>query len=80
MFLSFGKILLAGKDITQIRDSNISRFRRENLGFVFQDFNLLDNSDEQDPPRITGGLDAMCHNKDGLPCSVYIRKQLHNLC
>lgn len=38
-----GKILLDGKDITQIRDSNISRFRRENLGFVFQDFNLLDN-------------------------------------
>lgn len=38
-----GKILLAGKDITQIRNSNISRFRRENLGFVFQDFNLLDN-------------------------------------
>lgn len=38
-----GKILLAGKDITQIGDSNISRFRRENLGFVFQDFNLLDN-------------------------------------
>ena len=37
-----GKILLDGKDITQIRDSNISRFRRENLGFVFQDFNLLD--------------------------------------
>ncbi len=38
-----GKILLAGKDITQIKDSDISRFRRENLGFVFQDFNLLDN-------------------------------------
>lgn len=38
-----GKILLAGKDISQIKDSNISRFRRENLGFVFQDFNLLDN-------------------------------------
>ena len=32
-----GKILLAGKDISQIKDSNISRFRRENLGFVFQD-------------------------------------------
>lgn len=38
-----GKILLDGKDLTQINDSNISRFRRENLGFVFQDFNLLDN-------------------------------------
>ena len=38
-----GKILIAGKNITQIKDSNLSRFRRENLGFVFQDFNLLDN-------------------------------------
>lgn len=38
-----GKILLDGMDITKIKDSNISQFRRENLGFVFQDFNLLDN-------------------------------------
>lgn len=38
-----GKILLAGENITEIMDSDISRFRRENLGFVFQDFNLLDN-------------------------------------
>lgn len=38
-----GKILLDGMDITKIKDSNISQFRRKNLGFVFQDFNLLDN-------------------------------------
>lgn len=38
-----GKILLDGMDVTTVKDSNISQFRRENLGFVFQDFNLLDN-------------------------------------
>lgn len=38
-----GEVLLDGKDITKIKDDMISRFRRENLGFVFQDFNLLDN-------------------------------------
>lgn len=43
-----GEVLLDGKDITKIKDSNISRFRRENLGFVFQDFNLLDTFSLQD--------------------------------
>ena len=38
-----GRVLLDNQDLTKIRDSNISKFRRENLGFVFQDFNLLDN-------------------------------------
>lgn len=38
-----GRVLLDNQDFTKIRDSNISKFRRENLGFVFQDFNLLDN-------------------------------------
>lgn len=37
-----GNVLLDGQDITKIKDSNISAFRRDNLGFVFQDFNLLD--------------------------------------
>lgn len=35
--------MLEGKDLTQIKDSEISNFRRDYLGFVFQDFNLLDN-------------------------------------
>ena len=38
-----GKIILRGKDLQEIKDSEMARFRRENLGFVFQDFNLLDN-------------------------------------
>ena len=37
-----GSVLLEGKDLTQIRESEVSEFRRDNLGFVFQDFNLLD--------------------------------------
>ena len=32
----------AGTDVTEINEKQIARFRRENLGFVFQDFNLLD--------------------------------------
>ena len=38
-----GKVILMGKDLQEIKDNEMSKFRRENLGFVFQDFNLLDN-------------------------------------
>lgn len=37
-----GTVLLDGNDITRIKESAIAAFRRDNLGFVFQDFNLLD--------------------------------------
>lgn len=37
-----GTVLLDGKDLTKIKESAIAQFRRDNLGFVFQDFNLLD--------------------------------------
>ena len=37
-----GHIYLDGKDILEIREKDIARFRRESLGFIFQDFNLLD--------------------------------------
>ena len=40
--VSAGHIYLEGTDITEIKPKSLSRFRRENLGFVFQDFNLLD--------------------------------------
>lgn len=38
-----GKVVLNGKDIVAIGEKEISAFRRDNLGFIFQDFNLLDN-------------------------------------
>ena len=43
-----GLVLLNGKNLSTLRDSEVSAFRRENLGFVFQDFNLLDNFNIQD--------------------------------
>ena len=38
-----GEVTLRGKSLSSIKDSQLAQFRRENLGFVFQDFNLLDN-------------------------------------
>lgn len=43
-----GEVLLNGKNIVSIKDKEISAFRRQNLGFVFQDFNLLDTFSLQD--------------------------------
>ena len=40
--VSAGHIYLDDTDITKINEKEIARFRRENLGFIFQDFNLLD--------------------------------------
>ena len=37
-----GDIFLSGKPFSSVRERDLSRFRRDNLGFVFQDFNLLD--------------------------------------
>ena len=38
-----GQILLDGKDLSAVPEARLAAFRRKNLGFVFQDFNLLDN-------------------------------------
>ncbi len=38
-----GTVLLNGKNIVSINGKEIAAFRRDNLGFIFQDFNLLDN-------------------------------------
>lgn len=37
-----GEVLLNGKNLVSVKEKEISAFRREHLGFVFQDFNLLD--------------------------------------
>lgn len=43
-----GQVLLGGKNLAGIREKELAAFRRNNLGFVFQDFNLLDNFSIQD--------------------------------
>jgi putative ABC transport system ATP-binding protein len=37
-----GQILISGEDVTAMSQKSLSQFRRESLGFIFQDFNLLD--------------------------------------
>ncbi|MDO4299302.1 MAG: ABC transporter ATP-binding protein [Lachnospiraceae bacterium] len=43
-----GTVLLDGRDLAKVKESEKAAFRRDNLGFVFQDFNLLDNFSLQD--------------------------------
>ncbi len=49
--VSAGHIYLEGTDVTEIKPKSLARFRRENLGFVFLDFNLLDLYPLIDWPR-----------------------------
>jgi len=37
-----GHIVVNGEDITKLKGNKLNKFRREELGFIFQDFNLLD--------------------------------------
>ncbi len=37
-----GNIIINGQDITRLKGNKLNKFRREELGFIFQDFNLLD--------------------------------------
>ncbi len=59
-----GLVLLNGKNLSTIREAEVSQFRRENLGFVFQDFNLLDNFNLQDniflPLVLAGKITMRC--------------------
>lgn len=43
-----GTVLLNGKDISTVKDDELAVFRRENLGFIFQEFNLLDTFSVKD--------------------------------
>ena len=37
-----GHIIISGTDVTELKGNSLNKFRREDLGFIFQDFNLLD--------------------------------------
>lgn len=65
-----GTVLLDGNDITRIKESAIAAFRRDNLGFVFQDFNLLDTFNLKDNillPLVLQGVDYRKMNVRMMP-------------
>lgn len=43
-----GRVYLKGNDLSKVKEKEVAAFRRQNLGFVFQDFNLLDTFSVQD--------------------------------
>jgi len=43
-----GEIILDGVDITKVKNKELSKLRRDNIGFIFQDYNLLDNMNLMD--------------------------------
>ena len=43
-----GSVMLDGRELANIKESEVAQFRRDNLGFVFQEFNLLDNLSVED--------------------------------
>ncbi len=55
-----GQVLLRGKDLAHIRQRELCAFRRDHLGFIFQDFNLLDTLNLRDNiylPLVLAGED-----------------------
>lgn len=76
-----GEVMLNGKNIVAIQEKDISAFRRNNLGFVFQDFNLLDTFSVQDNillPLVLSGVPyaEMTHRLQPLAEMLGIEKLL----
>lgn len=71
-----GNVILNGKDINSIKENEISKFRREKLGFVFQDFNLLDQFNNKDNillPMVLSNSDINTMEKS----LAYLKKTLN---
>lgn len=83
-----GSVILNGKEISTLKNSEISTFRRNKLGFVFQDFNLLDQFNNRDniylplvlsnqkPQLMQERLDQI---KDQLGISELLNKYLYEI-
>ena len=79
---SSGEVLLNGRNIVEIKERDISAFRRDNLGFVFQDFNLLDTFSVQDNiflPLVLSGkkYDEMSRRLQPIATKLGIREILN---
>lgn len=65
-----GSVLLCGQELTALKERTISAFRRDNLGFVFQDFNLLDTFTIEDNillPLVLAGTKYVAMRQQLLP-------------
>ena len=58
-----GSVLLEGRDFSKLEESEAAEFRRDNLGFVFQEFNLLDTFTLEDNIYLPLVLSGMKHEE-----------------
>ena len=70
--VSAGSIVLEGTEISELAEGELARFRRERLGFVFQDFNLLDTLTIEE----NIGLALMLNHSD----PRFVQKQVTEVC
>ena len=68
-----GTVLLEGRDFSKIKENEVAAFRRDNLGFVFQEFNLLDTFSLEDNiylPLVLAGKDFQEMKATLMPIAV----------
>lgn len=73
---TLGGVILNGRSLTDLKEKEISEFRRNNLGFVFQDFNLLDTFSLRDNiflPLVLSGVKYDEMNNRLLPLAKMLR-------
>lgn len=62
-----GSIMIDGQDITKVKNKELSKIRRDKIGFIFQDYNLLDTMSLEDnialPLSLNGVSSKECQNK-----------------
>jgi putative ABC transport system ATP-binding protein len=56
---SLGSVIIGGQDITRLSENKLSDFRRQEIGFIFQDFNLLDTLTAKDNIIIPLAIDRL---------------------
>ncbi len=77
-----GKVFVDGKELTALKDKDRSIFRRKHLGFVFQDFNLLDNFSVEDNiflPLVLAGESHDTMIKKIIPIQYYELRAMKKL-
>ncbi len=56
---TMGSVYIAGKDITKMKENELSDFRRQKIGFIFQDFNLLETLTTKDNILLPLAIDRL---------------------
>lgn len=70
-----GRVYFRGTDISNLKEEQLAEFRKQNLGFVFQDFNLLDTLTIEE--NITLAMSLQSHDKEAIEKRVQkLMKQL----